>query len=369
MSDKFNPVLIQRVSIPAAGYVHNIWPSGDGRHVITTEETAGKTVKFWDVQDYSSISLVGQYLADNNLAHNAQMVGDTAVISHYTSGVVMVDFSTPAAPAEIASYDTYSTSETAEFQGAWGAYPYTGSNVIYASNLDNRLFVLERLTIVTNDTLVGDTVSAVAGEQVRLDIRLRNEHPVKGINVPVSWSGDFDIEPDSVSTDGLRTEFLETQTFTAWDPTNNRLAYALNAGTAEPLAAGEGAVLSLYFTLPADASGTTTLSLEPFGAYAPEVVTACVQYQTATVAGVVTTGVVNSCCSGLTGNVNDDPADNVDIQDLTTLVNHLFVTFQELPCPAEANVSGDPEGNVDIQDLTALVNHLFVTFEPPAACR
>jgi hypothetical protein len=75
-----------------------------------------------------------------------------------------------------------------------------------------------------------------------------------------------------------------------------------------------------------------------------------------------------TCCIGITGNVNCDVGQNVDISDLTALVNHLFVTFQPLCCPEEANTNGDPLGQVDISDLTKLVNHLFVTFEALAHC-
>jgi hypothetical protein len=77
---------------------------------------------------------------------------------------------------------------------------------------------------------------------------------------------------------------------------------------------------------------------------------------------------VTECCAGLTGNINGDAGDNVDISDLTTLVNYLFVTYQPLPCPSEANVNGDAGCNIDISDLTTLVNHLFVTFQTPAPC-
>lgn len=75
-----------------------------------------------------------------------------------------------------------------------------------------------------------------------------------------------------------------------------------------------------------------------------------------------------SCCVGATGNVNADINEVVDISDLTALVNHLFVTFAPLACPAEANVNGDAGGTVDISDLTRLVNYLFVTFDPLASC-
>jgi hypothetical protein len=75
------------------------------------------------------------------------------------------------------------------------------------------------------------------------------------------------------------------------------------------------------------------------------------------------------CCVGATGNINCDENDVVDISDLTTLVNNLFVTFEPLCCEKEANVNGDAGGVIDISDLTKLVNSLFVTFEPLAACQ
>jgi hypothetical protein len=46
MADQFNPDLLARVTVPNPGYVHNIWPSDDGRHIVTTEEPPGKTVKY-----------------------------------------------------------------------------------------------------------------------------------------------------------------------------------------------------------------------------------------------------------------------------------------------------------------------------------
>ena len=75
------------------------------------------------------------------------------------------------------------------------------------------------------------------------------------------------------------------------------------------------------------------------------------------------------CCQGATGNIDNDPTQTVDISDLTTLVNHLFVIFQPLACPAEANTNGDTDCTIDVSDLTKLVNHLFVTFESLAACQ
>ncbi|UCC43742.1 MAG: M28 family peptidase [Candidatus Zixiibacteriota bacterium] len=72
------------------------------------------------------------------------------------------------------------------------------------------------------------------------------------------------------------------------------------------------------------------------------------------------------CCRGLAGNTNDDPDDVVDIGDLTTLVDYLFISQTEPACMNEANVDG--QGNVDIGDLTGLIDYLFISFTPPADC-
>lgn len=83
----------------------------------------------------------------------------------------------------------------------------------------------------------------------------------------------------------------------------------------------------------------------------------------------IVTATSSGCCVGLTGNVDNDPDDLVDIGDVSALVDHLFITFEPLVCPEEANIDGDPDGLVDISDITWLIDYLFITFTPPSPCR
>ncbi len=73
------------------------------------------------------------------------------------------------------------------------------------------------------------------------------------------------------------------------------------------------------------------------------------------------------CCIGATGNVDCDAMGQVDVGDLTTLVDNLFINFTPLCCDAEANCDGI--GGVDVGDLTALIHNLFINFTPLAACQ
>ena len=149
VSDKQDPQLMARQPLPGGGYVHNIWPSDDGRYVVTTEETRDKTVKVWDVSDLDDINLVGEYLGANGLAHNAHVMGDLVVLSHYGAGVTVVDISDPTAPVEVARYDTTPTSDAGGFFGTWGAWPYSPSGYIYASDFDGKLTVLRLSSLAT----------------------------------------------------------------------------------------------------------------------------------------------------------------------------------------------------------------------------
>ena len=76
----------------------------------------------------------------------------------------------------------------------------------------------------------------------------------------------------------------------------------------------------------------------------------------------------SGCCIGLTGNVDADPLDFVDIGDLTALINYLFITFTVPECMEEANCDGSQDGFVDLGDLMVLIDYLFITFTPPATC-
>jgi len=79
-----------------------------------------------------------------------------------------------------------------------------------------------------------------------------------------------------------------------------------------------------------------------------------------------------SCClansiDGNTGNVDADPGKGVDISDVGTLIDNLFISFTPLVCDASANIDG--EGGVDIGDIGALIDNLFINFTATKPCQ
>jgi len=139
ITDILNPIHL--TDIPSFGYAHNAWLNEAGTHLVTGEETVGMTVKIWDIQDYNNINLVGEYLGENSLAHNIHVKDNFVYISHYTTGLKILDIYNPSDPIEVAAYDTYPADDNDGFYGCWGAYPFTENNYVYASDMQNGLFV------------------------------------------------------------------------------------------------------------------------------------------------------------------------------------------------------------------------------------
>jgi len=134
---------VRLATIPAFGYAHNAWLNATGTYLITTEETVGMTIKIWDIQDLGNINLVGEYLGENDLAHNVHVKEDLVYISHYTTGLKIIDIFNPEDPIEVAAYDTYPQNDYDGFYGCWGAFPFTKNGFVYASDMQNGLFILD----------------------------------------------------------------------------------------------------------------------------------------------------------------------------------------------------------------------------------
>ena len=134
VSDPTAPALLERIHFPLSGYVHNAWVDESNSYLISTEETQNKTVKLWDIRDLSEYAIADTYLGPNALAHNAFIKNGLAYISHYESGLRIVDISNPEAIEEVGYYDT---------ADAWGVYPFFDSGMLLISDIADGLYVVQ----------------------------------------------------------------------------------------------------------------------------------------------------------------------------------------------------------------------------------
>ena len=64
-------------------------------------------------------------------------------IKYKTGGLVIkiVDIFMPNKPIEVATYDTYPQNNDEGYYGCWGVYPFTQNNYVYASDMQNGLYI------------------------------------------------------------------------------------------------------------------------------------------------------------------------------------------------------------------------------------
>jgi hypothetical protein len=70
----------------------------------------------------------------------------------------------------------------------------------------------------------------------------------------------------------------------------------------------------------------------------------------------------------ISGNIDYDPGDIVDISDLVYLVDYMFTGGPAPACFEEANVDGSDLLSLDISDLVYLIDYMFSGGPLPAAC-
>lgn len=76
--------------------------------------------------------------------HQLYVSGDLMFVAYYTAGFKVFDISNPAAPVLRDTYDTsaFQTEvEPAAYSGAWNAYPYAPSGIVYVSDHPNGLYL------------------------------------------------------------------------------------------------------------------------------------------------------------------------------------------------------------------------------------
>jgi choice-of-anchor B domain-containing protein len=152
MSDKSAPTKLSSFSTPNVGYIHSGWWSEDKMTIFVQDELDERnsglrtTMHALDISDLKNPSLVGTYTGQTDaIDHNGFTLGNEYYLSNYQRGLSVIDVSDPTNMTDIGFFDTYSIPEanTANFNGAWGTYPYLPSGNILVSDIEYGLFVLK----------------------------------------------------------------------------------------------------------------------------------------------------------------------------------------------------------------------------------
>jgi len=148
-SDPASPEQISRTTYDRIGYTHQGWLSEDQRWFYLNDELADqndnsrtRTVVF-DVSDLESVEVAYEYYSpDLAIAHNNYVKGDHLFQSNYTSGLRVLDISSPDRPVEVAYLDSQPGREDHAFQGSWSNYPWFESGTVLFTDISDGLFIV-----------------------------------------------------------------------------------------------------------------------------------------------------------------------------------------------------------------------------------
>ncbi len=169
IADRSNPQLITTLTY-AGLMAHNSWVTPDRNYLVSSDESAGQTIKIWDISvlwdndpnNNDEIVLVGEYISDTTqIAHEPRIRDDYAFISHYVEGVRILDISDPSDPVEVGYYDTFQGTGGV-FDGDWGVYPFFPSRNFVVSDIQTGLYIF-RFDSVSAGGIEGTVTDLLTG--------------------------------------------------------------------------------------------------------------------------------------------------------------------------------------------------------------
>ncbi len=259
VTNKAAPVQLGFVTYPGARYCHQGWLSADLKYFYINDELdEGNTTTTCDtivinVQTLAAPTYVSKFTNGNgSIGHNLFTVGNLCYEANYRSGMRIFDLGVSATnPPEIAYFDTYPGSDSANFNGLWNVWPFFPSGAIIGSDLERGLFVWKLQVDAANFELVGTAPTFVSPlGTTTMDMRVfaaagQSINP-KSVRMTITGSNGagVDVSMSSIGGGVYRATFpaddcttLATYNFsasnnagdTSTDPTTRTVTYALSS--------------------------------------------------------------------------------------------------------------------------------------------
>ena len=200
VEDPLDCTQLSRVGYANVAYAHQGWLTEDHRYFLMDDEldesNQGINTRtiVWDVQDLDNPVVIGQYFGPTQaIDHNLYTRGNLVYESNYRAGLRILDSGNIASGtlSEVASFDVYPGSNSAQFNGSWSNYPYFASGVVAVSHIEVGLFLLRpSLFRATND---GEPVCSNTNAAIDLAV-------LNGFQGPVNFSVTAGLPVGSTAT-------------------------------------------------------------------------------------------------------------------------------------------------------------------------
>jgi len=191
VTDKNNVIEISEFGYPQIKYAHQGWFTEDQRYFILGDEADEQNFGFnsrtliFDFSDLDNPVLSSTYFGTTRAVdHNGYIKGNKYFLANYRAGLRILNIDNIASPnnpmTEVGYFDTFSGSDSPNFNGAWSVYPYFSSGNIVISDTVGGLYVVRQsntlgapntnrdgaFTLSPNPTTYMATIKASEGKKV-----------------------------------------------------------------------------------------------------------------------------------------------------------------------------------------------------------
>lgn len=155
VTDKSNVIEISSFTYPQTAYAHQGWFTENQKYFILGDEVDELTFGFntktlvFDFTDLDNPTAHATYFGPTPaIDHNGYVKGNEYYLANYRAGLRVLDISniasTTNAMTETGFFDTYPSSDSADFNGTWSIYPYFESGNIIIGDIDSGLFIVRK---------------------------------------------------------------------------------------------------------------------------------------------------------------------------------------------------------------------------------
>lgn len=162
VSNPSAPVLIGANDDPGILSYHSGDESKDGHYLYVCDElgvTPTPDIVVLNITDPAH-PVRGVSINDpTSRVHQLYVVGDLMFVGYYTAGFKVFNITNPAAPVLVDTYDTspyQSETDSDVYNGAWNAYPFAPSGIVYVSDNPTGLYLFSVEGFTGTITAVGD---------------------------------------------------------------------------------------------------------------------------------------------------------------------------------------------------------------------
>lgn len=190
-SNKNNPIVLSNFTYTNYDYTHQCWLTEDHKYLILGDETDEQTYFFntktiiIDVQDLDNPVLKNNYFGPTAaIDHNGYVLGNEFYLANYRAGLRLLDISdiNNGNFTEVGFFDTFPSSNSANFNGAWSVYPYFSSQNIIVSDIEGGLFILKKNATLSENTFEDFEIGVYPNPVSNL-LTITSEIPIEKIEV------------------------------------------------------------------------------------------------------------------------------------------------------------------------------------------